>query len=204
VRGLFPGPARDDRLRARLERVARIRGVDALYRWLTRVDPASSRRIQPRDLKRLVRALEVYLLSGQTMTAHFEATVSPIADFRVLTIGLQLPKDVLLPRVTRRVDAQFDRGVVEEVEHLMSIGVPADAHALSGLVYRQVREMLAGARDRAATRDLIIRENMQYARRQLVWFRGEPGVRWLEGAGESEPTTATAVTRVRDWLDASQ
>jgi tRNA dimethylallyltransferase len=168
------------------------------------VDPASSRRIQPRDLKRIVRALEVYLLTGQTLTTHFDATVSPIADFRVLTLGLQLPKEELLPRITRRVDAQFARGVVQEVEHLLSIGVPSSAHALSGLVYRQVREMLAGERDLAATRELIIRENMQYARRQLVWFRAEPDVQWLDGAGESVAARDCALARVRGWLDRSQ
>ncbi len=185
VRGLFPGPARDDRLRARLERVADRRGVEGLHRWLARVDPSSGRRIQPRDRKRLVRALEVYLLTGRPLTDHFDETQSPIAGFAVLPIGLNLPRDVLRERVTRRVDAQFARGVVDEVRRLLAEGVPARAHAFSGLVYRQVVEMLEGVRDEAATRDLIVRENMRYARRQLMWFRREQGVRWIERAGES-------------------
>ena len=185
VRGLFPGPARDDEIRARLERVAARRGVEWLHRWLARVDPASAGRIQPRDLKRIVRALEVYLLTGTPLTGHFDATTSPIADYSLLTIGLNLPREALWPRVTARVDMQFARGVVDEVRALVAGGVPPTAHAFSGLVYRQVVEMLRGDRDEPATRALIIQENMRYARRQLTWFRKETDVTWFEGAGET-------------------
>jgi tRNA dimethylallyltransferase len=197
VRGLFPGPARDDTLRARLERVAARRGVEALHRWLGRVDPASARRIQPRDRKRLVRALEVYLLTGQPLTAHFDATASPIEGMRILPIGVTLARPELRVRVSRRVDGQFARGIVAEVRDLLAAGVPASAHALTGLVYRQVIEMLQGMRTEADTRELIVRENMRYARRQLIWFRKEPGVRWLAGAGETAAVKAEAVSLAR-------
>ena len=196
VRGLFPGPARDTALRARLERVAARRGVEALHRGLARVDAASAARIQPRDLKRLVRALEVYLLTGRPLTDHFEATASPIADYSLLTIGLDLPRDVLRPRVSRRVDDQFNRGVVREVQTLLDAGVPATAHAFTGLVYRQVLEYLQGVRDEPATRALIVQENMRYARRQLLWFRKESDVRWLVGAGETAGPQAEAFSLV--------
>jgi tRNA dimethylallyltransferase len=196
VRGLFPGPARDTALRARLERVAARRGVEALHRWLARVDAASAARIQQRDLKRLVRALEVYLLTGRPLTDHFEATASPIADYSLLTIGLDLPRDVLRPRVSRRVDDQFNRGVVREVQTLLDAGVPATAHAFTGLVYRQVLEYLQGVRDEPATRALIVQENMRYARRQLLWFRKESDVRWLVGAGETAGPQAEAFSLV--------
>ena len=200
VRGMFPGPARDDALRARLDRVAARRGVESLHRWLTRVDPASGRRIQPRDRKRLVRALEVYLLTGRPLTAHFDETASPIAGARVLAIGLNLPRPVLRARVARRVDEQFDRGVVREVRDLLAAGVPRTAHAFSGLVYRQVLELLDGVRDEASTRELIVRENMRYARRQLIWFRKEPGVHWIEGAGESDHVRESAASMASDFL----
>jgi tRNA dimethylallyltransferase len=70
---------------------------------------------------------------------------------------------------------------------------------LSGLVYRQVRELLMGVRDEAATRELIIRENLQYARRQMVWFRAEPGVHWIEGPGESDRVFDEAMKHVKEW-----
>lgn len=200
VRGLFPGPARDEQIRARLERVAERRGVEALHRWLVRVDPASAVRIQPRDLKRLVRALEVYLLTGRPLTAHFDDTVSPLAGWRILTIGLLDPRPDLESRVARRVDAQFARGVAAEVDGLIAAGVPETAHAFSGLVYRQLIEMRQGVRDEAATRALIVRENMRYARRQVMWFRKEPGVQWLAGPGTDPAIQAEALALVRAHL----
>jgi tRNA dimethylallyltransferase len=196
VRGLFPGPARNDDVRARLERVGARRGVVWLHGWLSRVDAASALRIQPRDLKRIIRALEVYVLTGRPLTAHFDATISPIADYAILPIGLDLPREELRPRVAARVDQQFDRGVVAEVQALLAAGVPASAHAFSGLVYRQVLQMLRGDRDEPATRALILQENMRYARRQLIWFRKELNVRWLQGAGERADVQAEAIAIV--------
>ena len=202
VRGLFPGPARDDRLRARLNVVADRRGVTSLHRWLSRVDAESARRIQPRDRKRLVRALEVYLLTGRALTDHFGETTSPIAGMRVLTFGVTMARPALRERVAARVDAQLARGVVAEVRGLIAAGVPPSSHAFSGLVYRQVTELLRGVRDEAATRELIVRENMRYARRQLIWFRKEPNVRWLAGPGESAETLRAASAAVTEFLNA--
>jgi len=180
VRGLFPGPARDEALRERLDRIATSRGVESLHRWLQRVDADAAARIMPRDQKRLVRALEVYLVTGKPLTAHFAETASPLADFRIRTFGLNVARDVLRARVTARVEQQFARGVVAEVERLIAAGVPESAHAFSGLVYRQIIEMRRGVRSDADTRALIVQENMRYARRQLTWFRHEADVTWLE------------------------
>ncbi len=202
VRGLFPGPARDDRLRARLERVAGRRGVEALHRWLARVDPDSATRILPRDRKRLVRALEVYLATGQPLTSHFEQTRSAIPGYAVRTLGLTLPRPDLRVRVAARVDDQFRRGVVAEVERLLAAGVPDTAHAFTGLVYRQIVELRRGVRGLAETRDRIVQENMRYARRQMAWFRKEPGVVWLEGAGEDAGVQQAAGKLVARFLTA--
>lgn len=200
VRGLFPGPARHDELRARLMRVAGRRGVESLQRWLARVDPESGLRIQPRDRMRLIRALEVYLLTGRPLTAHFAETRSALPGFQVLTLGLMDPRPDLEVRVGRRVDAQFTRGVVAEMEGLIASGVSESAHAFSGLVYRQLVEMRQGVRDEPATRALIVRENMQYARRQLMWFRKEPDVRWLSGPGTDPVVQAEALALVQAFL----
>ena len=200
VRGIFPGPGREDSLRARLNRVADRRGVEALHRWLARVDDASGRRIQPRDRKRLVRALEVYLLTGRPLTDHFADTTSPAGTLDTLTIGVTVPRPVLLDRVTRRVDEQFERGVVDEVRGLVARGVPLTSHAFSGLVYRQVVDFLDGVRDLTATRELVVRENMRYAKRQVTWFRKEPGVVWLSAPGESAEARHEACALVEEFL----
>jgi tRNA dimethylallyltransferase len=188
TRGFFPGPGRDTALRARLERVARRRGVESLHRWLARVDAESAARIAPRDLKRIVRALEVYRLTGRPLTRHFADTRSAIPEYEVTAIALSLPADAIAQRVARRVDQQFARGLLDEIRTLLASGVPESAHPFTGLVYRQALEYLQGVRGEAETRELIVRENRRYAKRQLIWFRKEPNLRWIHAAGEREET----------------
>ena len=184
TRGFFPGPGRDVELRERLERVADRKGPERLHRILTRVDPESAARISARDRKRLIRAVEVYLLTGRPLTSHFADTESPLPEYRVAAFALQIPPEVTAERVARRVDAQFAVGILDEVRGLLASGLPATAHPFTGLVYRQVIEYLTGARDEAATRELIVRENRKYSRRQLIWFRKEPNLQWIYLAGE--------------------
>jgi tRNA dimethylallyltransferase len=184
TRGLFPGPGRDAALRARLEASASRRGVEWLWRMVRRVDPESARRIQPRDRMRLVRALEVYFLTGRSLTSHFAETRAPL-DVPIVAFGLRLPAALTAERVARRVDQQFAMGLMDEVRELLARGVPPDAQPFGGLVYRQALEFLNGVRDEAATRALIVQENRRYARRQLIWFRKEPNLRWFDGPGES-------------------
>ncbi len=185
TRGLFPGPGRDAELRARLRAFSARRGVEFLHRMLGRLDAPSALRIQPRDEMRLVRALEVFFLTGRPLTAHFADTVSPLAGWEVVAIALTLPGEALTPRLAHRVDEQFARGLLDEIRALRASGVPETAHPFTGLVYRQALEHLHGVRDEAATRELIVRENRRYARRQLIWFRKEPNLMWFRGAGES-------------------
>jgi tRNA dimethylallyltransferase len=198
TRGLFPGPGADEALRTRLNHVADRSGVERLHRMLQRADPDSAARIMPRDRKRLVRALEVYLATGRPLTDHFSETASLIADCEVIAVALRLPAALTAERVARRVDEQFARGIVDEVKGLLARGVPPDARPFGGLVYRQVMEMLRGARDEAATRALITQENRRYARRQLIWFRKEPNLVWFDGPGERRETRI----RVEDELAA--
>jgi tRNA dimethylallyltransferase len=197
TRGLFPGPGKDAALRERLGRLAGRYGVERLHRLVARVDPASALRIQPRDGKRLVRALEVYFQTGRPMTAHFESTVSPLgANVQVTALGLRMPAPRLAERLARRVDQQFGQGLMGEITALLAAGVPETARPFGGLVYRQALEHLRGVRDEPATKALIVQENRRYARRQLIWFRKEPNLHWFDGPGESPDAQA----RVFDWL----
>ena len=192
VRGLFPGPGADAALRERLESVAGRRGVEWLHRMLRRVDPESAARILPRDRKRMVRALEVYFLTGKPLTDHFASTVSPLSRYKTVGVALSLPAAIIAERVEKRVDAQFEQGLLDEIRGLIARGVPESARPFGGLVYRQALEHLHGIRDEAATRALITRENRRYARRQLIWFRKEPNLVWLQASGQ-HPEALSAV-----------
>src|SRR5438067_4331058 len=200
TRGLFPGPGADPALRRRLDSIAGRRGVAALHRMLRRVDRASAARIQPRDLKRIVRALEVFFLTGRPLTAHFAETRSPIPDVDVLAIALRLPAAETSERVRRRVDDQFSRGLLDEIRTLLARGISEDARPFGGLVYRQALEHLHGLRDEVSTRALIAQENRRYARRQLIWFRKEPNLSWLDGPGESAATIMAVMRVIEDYV----
>jgi len=203
TRGLFPGPGKDAELRARLEAIAARKGVETLHRMVSRVDPDSGARIQPRDLKRLVRALEVYFQTGKPLTAHFEDTVSPLGpDVTIGAIALRMPAPWLADRLARRVDEQFAAGLLDEIRALLAAGVPPDARPFGGLVYRQAMEHLRGLRDEASTRALIAQENRKYARRQLIWFRKEPNLVWFDGPGTNAEVQDSVIRELaaRDLL----
>lgn len=188
TRGLFEGPSRDEPLRRRLERVAARRGPARLHRWLANVDAASAERIKAADVKRVVRALEVWILTGRPLTEHFAATAPPLPEYEVIAFALQISAAETAERVARRVDMQFDQGLLDEIRALLARGIPATALPFTGLVYRQALEHLRGVRVEADTRELIVRENRKYSRRQLIWFRKEPNLRWIHAAGELRAT----------------
>ena len=144
--------------------------------------------------------------SGRPLTDHFAATESPLPEYHVLSFALRIPSEMTAERVSRRVDSQFDRGLLDEIRNLLASGVPERAHPFTGLVYRQALEHLRGVRDEAATRELIIRENRRYARRQLIWFRKEPNLHWIHAAGErleTQDEVARALTALETTRDAS-
>lgn len=198
TRGLFPGPGRDEALRVRLARVARRRGVGCLHRMVARVDPASADRISPRDEMRLVRALEVFMLTGRPLTDHFADTQSPLDDYRVVAFGLRVAPAHLAQRIADRVARQFAGGLLGEIRRALSAGVGEDAHPFGGLVYRQALEHLRGVRTERETRELIVRENLRYARRQLIWFRKEPNLRWIQLPGEHHDAVTTVLGALGD------
>src|SRR5690606_3870884 len=102
---------------------------------------------------------------------------------RVAGFALRILPEATAERVARRVDAQFDAGILDEVRGLLARGLPPTAHPFTGLVYRQVLEHLRGVPDEAGTRELVVRESRQYWRRQLIWFRKGPNLRWIHAEG---------------------
>lgn len=188
TRGLFDGPGRDDVMRRRLTQISLRRGAEYLHRMVSRVDPDTATRVHPRDEKRLIRALEVYFLTRLPLSKHFLQTRSPLEGYQIVVFGLRLASNLISSRIAKRVDQQFSSGLLQEVRGLLARGVPVTAHPFSGLVYRQVLEHFDGIRHEEATRALIVKENQKYARRQLIWFRKEPNLEWINRPGEDPET----------------
>jgi tRNA dimethylallyltransferase len=205
LRGIVDAPARDRRLRERLRAVAGRRGTPSLHRWLARRDPASADRLAPGDTQRVVRALELALSGDATWSERLRSEGS-WADgserYRALKIGLDLEKGALNGRIDDRVVGFMKAGLVEEIERLLSEGVPPDANAFKAIGYREVLASRGPAFDPESVTEEIRRNTRRYAKRQRTWFRKEPGVIWLDaGEGLDSLVEDVVVLYSRDLLD---
>ena len=181
--GLFPGPPADPALRRELEAAAAERGVEALHDQLAAVDPAAAARIERRDLRRIVRALEVYRATGRPiseMQRQFGRR-RPGFDFRVA--GLELPRAELYARIDRRFEAMMAAGLLDEVRRLAAGGRRLSASAGQALGYRELGRHLAGEIPIEEAVRLAQRNTRHFARRQTNWFRKMPGIAWFRPAG---------------------
>jgi len=177
--GLFDAPPADPDLRAALA----AEGAAALWRRLSETDPESAAKIDPTDLKRLIRALEVHALTGVPMSEHQRRH-----DFRTLPprypslrIGLAPPRGALYPQIDARVDQMMASGLEGEVRALRAAGFAPPLRSQQAIGYAELHAHLDGAFDLPRAVELIKRNSRRYARRQLAWYRGDPEVRWAEG-----------------------
>jgi tRNA dimethylallyltransferase len=185
LEGLFEGPARDEALRGRLEGMASRFGSGRLHRLLAHVDPDSAVRIPPRDLVRVVRALEVFKTTGRPLTAHHRDGSERLAGFSVHVIGIAPPREALRLAVERRTAEMFDRGLLEEVRGLLGAGLAEDLRPLRAIGYRQAVDVIAGRRTEDEARRDIVVSTMQYAKRQLTWFRHQTQASWFASAEDA-------------------
>jgi tRNA dimethylallyltransferase len=193
--GLFPAPHRNDELRARLQLRA-TRRPESLHRLLRRFDPASARAIHPNDIPKLIRALEVYLLTRRPITSWFAEGRDALSGFRTLKIGLAPPRELLYQRLDARCREMFETGLVEEVQSILRMGWPESSKPFESHGYRQTLAMLRGemTRDQAVADAQI--NTRRYAKRQMTWFRKEPGVEWLTGFGADPAIQKAALDRI--------
>jgi tRNA dimethylallyltransferase len=181
--GLFEGPARSEELRVRLSEVAGRRGRDFLHRMLVRKDPETAARIHPRDAQKAIRALEVCLLERRPFSELLGQGRQRIEGFRIYRIGLSPPRASLLERINARTQKMFAGGITDEVRRALESGGP-DQIPLEALGYRQARAYIQGDMSREEAIRETQAQTRQYAKRQMTWFRREPGVRWFDGFGD--------------------
>lgn len=177
--GLFPGPGRNPEIRRRLEEEAQRYGYPHLHAQLMAIDPEYGRKIHPHDRIRIIRALEIYLLTGQPISEHFKKTQPYLRDFLIIKIGLKLEREILKRRIEERVERMFARGMVEEVKNLLATGVRPDAPPFQALGYKQVLRYLRGEITLDEAKELTKKETKQYAKRQMTWFRHMKGITWF-------------------------
>jgi tRNA dimethylallyltransferase len=196
---VIPDVPPDEALRRRLERAAGRAGPLALHARLEAVDPASAARIDPRNVRRTIRALEIYERTGEPMSALRTRSAPP---YDVLTIGLSRPRAVLYDRVDRRIEAMLAAGLEAEVRGLVGAGYGFELPAMSGVGYGEWKPYLDGQATLEEVVQAIRRNTRRLVRNQATWFRADdPSIRWfdLETAAPDE-----VVAHVRGWLARSR
>ena len=194
LKGLCEAPQADPIMRKALRQEAKDQGYDRLYARLVDVDPVIAARLHPRDESKVIRALEVYQLSGRRMSEFQQEHGFAERPFATLMIGLNRDRDMLYRRIEGRIDWQLAHGLIEETKQLLAQGYQRDSAAMKGLGYRQVAEHLAGEYDAAEMVRRFKRDTRHFSKRQMTWFRKEPGIQWLMiEESESVPHTTTRV-----------
>ena len=202
LKGLCDAPPTDPIVRAALKQEAEDQGHDRLYARLVEVDPVAASRLHPRDESKVLRALEVYQLSGRRMSEFQQEHGFAERPFSTLMIGLNRDRDALYRRIEERIDWQLAHGLIEETKQLLDQGYQRDSAAMKGLGYRQVAEHLAGAYDSAEMVRRFKRDTRRFSKRQMTWFRKEPGIQWLtiEESESVQHTTARVIGHADRFL----
>jgi tRNA dimethylallyltransferase len=201
--GIFPAPPASPEIRARLTSIADQHGVGHLFDRLCEIDSAATTWIKPNDLKRIVRALEVYEQTGVPISEHQRRHHFSERPFATLTVGLTLPRETLYKTIDRRFDAMVEEGLVSEVQRLLAKGYdrtgpsalacvrennrrnPA-ALPLSTIGYREIAGFLRGEIALAEAIACAKRASRRLAKRQLTWFRADPEIIWLDAARDAD------------------
>ncbi|MDK1032267.1 MAG: tRNA (adenosine(37)-N6)-dimethylallyltransferase MiaA, partial [Planctomycetia bacterium] len=198
LEGIFDGPPADWPLRERLRAEAQAAGTSALHRRLGEVDPAAAQRIHPNDLRRIVRALEVYEKTGRPISS--QQGQFGTADKRHLAVmfGIERDRGELYRRIDERVDRMLTRGLEAEVRHLLALGQPLSREAKQALGYREMIDWIGEGGDFADIVELIKRRTRRFAKRQLTWLRRFEDLRWIRAEADTTPE-ALAGQIVRLW-----
>jgi tRNA dimethylallyltransferase len=184
LEGLADVPQRSEELRERLRDSAREHGPGHLHRILSRLDAEAAKKISAADEQKLIRAIEVCLLAKKPLTEVHKVGRAPLQGWRALKIGLAPAREGLYSRIHARTDAMLANGWLQEVRSLLAAGLPEDAKPFDFIGYRELREVLEDKLTMDEARVAIQQATRRYAKRQLTWFRREPGVHWLAGFGD--------------------
>ena len=178
--GIFRGPAASAEIRGRFAKIAEEQGVAHLHQRLREIDPEAANRIGVNDLYRIVRALEVFELTGETISAHQRRHRFADIGYDTLTVGVEVERRKLYEAIDTRFDAMVSAGLVEEVRALVEAGYSPGKPPLSTIGYKQIGEYLRGEMTLAEAVSQAKQESRRLAKRQLTWFRREPEIVWLD------------------------
>lgn len=192
VDGLCKAPPKNAMLRQKLSEQAQAEGAEELHKKLSEVDPVSAGRIHPNDVRRIIRALEVFSETGRALS-DWQAQGAPLSGgletFR--WVGLTCDREKLYQRIQTRIEGWLSSGWLEEAQHLHAR--PLSQTAREALGYKELFDFLEGRRSWEETVQLIIRNTRRYAKRQWAWFRANPRIQWVDVEGSSPEAAADRI-----------
>ncbi len=181
INPFFTGPAKDSEYRKILEEEAKIHGNKYLYDKLSKIDPISASKIKPNDLRRIIRALEVYKSTGKTISYLQKKASAKNTKFNYQIIGFKRDRENLYQRINQRVDKMIRHGFIEEVKTLRKMGYKEDLNSMQGLGYKQINKHLNGVHTNEEATNLIKIETRHYAKRQMTWFKNKiENIEWID------------------------
>jgi tRNA dimethylallyltransferase len=195
--GLFAGPGANPRLRTVLEEEAQALGLQTLHDRLAAVDPAAAHRIHPHDRVRIIRALEIYTLTGSPISQWQCQWQSPVRQRAFVHIGLTRDRGDLRQRIAARTEAMLQMGLEAEVRRVLAMGYPPTLSPLQSVGYGEIVAYLDGTWGLARAQDLIARHTWRLAKRQMTWFRRVAGVHWIS---LTETPRTAAIQMIRNLL----
>lgn len=168
----------DSKLREKLMLECNIHGKEALHKKLRLIDPETASQIHKNNVKRIIRALEIYYLSGKTLSESANREKVPI--YNLLTYGLCLDRELLYNRIEKRIQKMLDEGLVEEVRGLLEKGYHSKLNSMQGLGYKEIVLYLTGELTLEESISLLNKNTRNFAKRQLTWFRRDKQIKWLD------------------------
>ena len=185
--GLFEGPGTDQQIRAELNSRAEAEGLAELHRELTKIDPIAAERINPNDSKRIIRALEVYQLTGKSISSLQKQWDSSQTKHDWTIIGLRREKTDASSRINKRVKKMIDAGFVDEVKALLAEEKPLSKQARCAIGYAEIIEYLNGHISLEEATELIKKNTRRLAKNQRTWFKTFKNVQWLDIEPDESP-----------------
>ncbi len=180
--GLFIGPAKggDVNVRERLKGEAAVHGAAFLHTRLSKCDPIAAENIHPNDTYRIIRALEVYEITGKSISEYHEEHRFADEPFKVLTIGLDMNREILYDRINSRVDAMIDAGLIDEVKGLLDNGYSENLKPMQSIGYRHAVDYIKGRVSWDEALSTLKRDTRRYAKRQMTWFKADSQTVWMK------------------------
>ena len=199
IRGNDFAPTPSTGCREQLEQLAEREGIGAVIEKLRAVDPESADRLHPSDQKRIIRAMEVYLETGETITEHNRKTQLIPPRYNPIWFALEdADRADLYARIDRRVEIMLEQGLIAEIQGLLKEGVPEKCTAMQAIGYKEFVDALQGRSSMETATALVQQSSRKYAKRQLTWFRRNPAIAWLRR--KKDETTAEILAKARQII----